>query len=95
LRKYAHTPHGVVELRSFFGEAAAGPEGSAIPLRALKAMVEKIIKDENRAKPLKDEQIALQLRTKGFEVSRRSVAKYREDLNIPPSHQRRLAGSKK
>ena len=87
--KYAHTPHGVYELRFFFSEAVQGPAGNSIPLLLLKRRVKRMIEQENPVKPLTDEHISLMLREQGVEVTRRTVAKYREDLNIPSTHRRR------
>lgn len=88
--KYAHTPQGVFELRYFFSEAVQGPSGSATPLLIVKRRVKKMIEDENAAHPLTDEQITARLQTEGIQVTRRTVAKYREDMKIPSTHQRRL-----
>jgi RNA polymerase sigma-54 factor len=87
--KYAHTPHGVFELRYCFSEAVQGPSGAETPLLILKRKVKKMIEEEDPAHPLTDEQIALRLRTEGIQVTRRTVAKYREDMKIPSTHHRR------
>jgi RNA polymerase sigma-54 factor len=87
--KYAHTPQGVFELRYFFSEAVQGPAGSELPLLVLKRKVKKMIEDEDPAHPLTDEQITHKLREEGINVTRRTVAKYREDMKIPSTHQRR------
>ncbi|MBI4875306.1 MAG: RNA polymerase factor sigma-54 [Acidobacteria bacterium] len=87
--KYAHTPQGVFELRYFFSEAVQGPSGSATPLLLLKRRVKKMIEEEDSAHPLTDEQITDRLQTEGIRVTRRTVAKYREDMKIPSTHQRR------
>jgi RNA polymerase sigma-54 factor len=88
--KYVHTPQGVFELRYFFSEAVQGPSGGATPLLLLKRMVKKMIEEEDRAKPLTDEQITAMLQRQGIDVTRRTVAKYREDMKIPSTHQRRV-----
>jgi RNA polymerase sigma-54 factor len=88
--KYVHTPQGVFELRFFFSEAVQGPSGSSTPLLVLKQKVKKIIDEEDPKKPLTDEQITARLQQEGFAVTRRTVAKYREDLKIPSTHQRRV-----
>src|SRR5437899_3655072 len=88
--KYAHTPQGVIELRSFFSESVNGPEGSGMSLPTLKRLVKKMIEEEDSAKPLTDDQIAKKLAEGGIQVTRRTVAKYREDLRIPSTHQRRV-----
>ena len=87
--KYAHTPQGVIELRFFFSEGANGPEGADTPLVVLKRMVRKLIEEEDARHPLTDDQLAAMLQSKGIQVTRRTVAKYREDLHIPSTHQRR------
>lgn len=87
--KYAHTPQGVIELRAFFSEGANGPEGADTPLVVLKRMVRKLIEDEDPRRPLTDDQLAIMLQARGIQVTRRTVAKYREDMNIPSTHQRR------
>jgi RNA polymerase sigma-54 factor len=87
--KYAHTPQGVYELRFFFSEAVQGPSGGATPLLLLKRKVKKMIEEEDPAHPLTDDQITARLNAEGIEVTRRTVAKYREDMKIPSTHQRR------
>ena len=88
--KYAHTPQGVFELRYFFSEAVQGPSGGAMPLLILKRKVKKMIEEENRTRPLTDDQITALLQGQGIDVTRRTVAKYREDMKIPSTHQRRM-----
>lgn len=88
--KYVHTAQGVYELRFFFSEGVNGPEGSGTPLMLLKRKVKKLIEEEDPSKPLTDDQIATLLQGQGIEVTRRTVAKYREDLRIPSTHQRRI-----
>src|SRR6202050_4996987 len=88
--KYAHTPQGVYELRYFFSEAVQGPSGGATPLLILKRRVKKMIEEEDSARPLTDEQITDRLQAEGIQVTRRTVAKYREDMRIPSTHQRRV-----
>ena len=88
--KYVHTPQGVFELRYFFSEAVQGPLGGGTPLLLLKRKVKKMIEEEDRSKPLTDEQITTKLQGEGINVTRRTVAKYREDMKIPSTHQRRV-----
>ena len=88
--KYAHTSQGVLELRSFFSEAVNGPEGGGMSLLTLKRLVKKMIDEEDSTKPLTDDQIAKKLEDAGIRVTRRTVAKYREDMRIPSTHQRRV-----
>jgi RNA polymerase sigma-54 factor len=87
--KFAHTPQGVFELRYFFSEAVQGTAGSDTPLLVVKRKVKKMIDDENSRQPLTDDQITARLRQEGIDVTRRTVAKYREDMKIPSTHQRR------
>jgi len=88
--KYAHTPQGVFELRYFFSESVNGPEGGGTSLLILKRRVKKLIEEEDSAHPLTDEQITKILQSQGIQVTRRTVAKYREDMKIPSTHQRRV-----
>jgi RNA polymerase sigma-54 factor len=87
--KYAHTPQGVIELRFFFSEGSNGPEGADTPLLVLKRKVRKLIEEEDARHPHTDDQLAAMLGAQGILLTRRTVAKYREDMNIPSTHQRR------
>ena len=87
--KYAHTPQGVLELRFFFSEGSNGPEGADTPLVVLKRKVRRLIEEEDAKKPLTDDQLAAMLQAQGIQLTRRTVAKYREEMNIPSTHQRR------
>jgi RNA polymerase sigma-54 factor len=88
--KYAHTPQGVFELRYFFSESVNGPQGGNTSLLILKRRVKKLIEEEDPNRPLTDEQITRILQSQGIQVTRRTVAKYREDMRIPSTHQRRV-----
>jgi len=88
--KYVHTPQGVYELRYFFSESVNGPEGGGTSLMILKRRVKKLIEEEDSRRPLTDEQITRILQSQGINVTRRTVAKYREDMKIPSTHQRRI-----
>ncbi|MGH9737656.1 MAG: RNA polymerase factor sigma-54 [Candidatus Acidiferrales bacterium] len=88
--KYVHTPSGVLELRSFFSESVNGPQGSEMSLLSLKRRVKQMIDEEDTAHPLTDEQITKKLSDEGIQVTRRTVAKYREDMRIPSTHRRRV-----
>ncbi len=88
--KYVHTPQGVFELRYFFSESVQGPEGGGTSLLILKRRVKKLIEEEDPSRPLTDEQITRVLQSQGIQVTRRTVAKYREDMKIPSTHQRRV-----
>jgi len=87
--KYAHTPQGVIELRFFFSEGSNGPEGADTPLLVLKRKVRKLIEEEDAHHPLTDDQLAAMLAAQGIRLTRRTVAKYREDMSIPSTHHRR------
>lgn len=87
--KYVHTQQGVYELRYFFSEGVNGPEGGDLPLPLLKRKVKKLIEDEDARKPLTDDALTAELQRQGILVTRRTVAKYREDMGIPSTHQRR------
>jgi RNA polymerase sigma-54 factor len=87
--KYVHTAQGVYELRFFFSEGVNGPEGGDLPLLLLKRKVKKLIEEEDPRRPWTDDALAAELQRQGIQVTRRSVAKYREDMQIPSTHQRR------
>jgi RNA polymerase sigma-54 factor len=88
--KFAHTAQGVFELRFFFSEAVNGPLGNGTSLLIVKRKVKKYIENEDPRSPLTDEKIAQMLKEEGISVTRRSITKYREDLRIPSTHQRRV-----
>lgn len=88
--KYVHTPRGVMELRSFFSESVNGPQGMEMSLLSLKRRVKQMIEAEDATHPLTDDQITKKLKDEGIDVTRRTVAKYREDLRIPSTHRRRV-----
>lgn len=87
--KYVHTQQGVYELRFFFSEGVNGPEGGDLPLPLLKRKVKKLIEEEDARKPLTDDALTAELLRQGIQVTRRTVAKYREEMGIPSTHQRR------
>ena len=88
-RKYAHTPQGVIELRRFFSEGMMNEEGEEVSTRILKLRIKKMIEDEDTKKPLTDDQIAKILSKEGVKLSRRTVAKYRDQMQIPGSRERK------
>ena len=90
--KYMHTPRGVFELRYFFSSHVEGADGSGTSSTAIRAKIKKLVKDEAAESPLSDGRIAEILSTEGIPVARRTVAKYREAMGIPPSNERRRAG---
>lgn len=88
-RKYAHTPQGVIELRRFFSEGMMNEDGEEVSTRILKLKIKKMIEEENTKKPLTDDQIAKILSKEGVKLSRRTVAKYRDQMQIPGSRERK------
>lgn len=88
-RKYAHTPQGVIELRRFFSEGMMNEEGEEVSTRILKLKIKKMIEEEDTKKPLTDDQIAKILGKEGVKLSRRTIAKYRDQMNIPGSRERK------
>jgi RNA polymerase sigma-54 factor len=88
-QKYMMTPRGLYEFKYFFGSSLATEEGGATSSTAIRALIKQFIEAETHAKPLSDNTIAELLGKQGFVVARRTVAKYRELLNIPPANQRK------
>ncbi len=88
-QKYIHTPRGLLELKYFFSSHVGTSSGGECSSTAIRAMIKKIIQEENPAKPLSDNAIAAQLQREGIDVARRTVAKYRELLNIASSSERK------
>lgn len=89
-QKYMMTPRGLFEFKYFFGSSLATEEGGATSSTAMKALIKQFIEAENPARPLSDNAIAAHLGKQGFVVARRTVAKYRELMNIPPANQRKF-----
>lgn len=87
--KYMHTPRGLFELKYFFSSHVATVEGGQCSATAIQAMIRRMIRDEAPNKPLSDSRIAKLLLDDGIQVARRTVAKYREAMELPPSHERR------
>ena len=87
--KYMHTPRGVYEFRFFFSSQVPGDDGTGISSTAIRAKIRKLIAQEPPDRPISDHQIAGMLSGDGIQVARRTVAKYREALGIPPSSERR------
>jgi RNA polymerase sigma-54 factor len=88
-RKYMHTPRGVFELKYFFSSHVSTEFGGACSSTAIRALIKKLISSENLQKPLSDSKIANLLDDQGIPVARRTVAKYREAMSIPPSNERK------
>ncbi|MGI8469398.1 MAG: RNA polymerase factor sigma-54 [Pyrinomonadaceae bacterium] len=91
-RKYAHTPQGVIELRKFFSEGMLNEDGEEVSTRIIKLRIKKMIEDEDTRKPITDDQIAKILSKEGIKLSRRTVAKYRDQMQIPGSRERKTVG---
>jgi len=87
--KYLHTPRGIFELKYFFSSHVGTADDGMYSATAIRAMLKKLIQGENPAKPLSDSKLAKTLDEKGIKVARRTIAKYREAMNIPPSNERK------
>ncbi|EIU2396905.1 RNA polymerase factor sigma-54 [Escherichia coli] len=88
-QKYLHSPRGIFELKYFFSSHVNTEGGGEASSTAIRALVKKLIAAENPAKPLSDSKLTSLLSEQGIMVARRTVAKYRESLSIPPSNQRK------
>ena len=88
-QKYMHTPRGIFELKYFFSSHVSTDSGGECSSTAIRALIKKLIAAENARKPLSDNKIAQLLADQGINVARRTIAKYRESLNIPPSNERK------
>ena len=88
-QKYMHTPTGVFELKYFFSSHVTTHAGDAVSSIAIRAQIKKLVVEENPRKPLSDSKIATMLADQNIDVARRTIAKYREALMIPPSNERK------
>ena len=88
-QKYMHTPQGIFELKYFFSSHVATESGGECSSTAIRAIIKKLIAAENPRKPLSDSKITNLLEEQGIKVARRTIAKYRESMNIPPSNERK------
>jgi RNA polymerase sigma-54 factor len=88
-QKYMHTPKGIFELKYFFSSHVNTASGGECSSTAIRAMIKKLVADEPAKKPLSDNKLAAILADQGIQVARRTVAKYREAMNIPPSNERK------
>jgi len=93
--KYVETPQGLFELKYFFHSGIASGDGEMVSSVSVKKMIQDILAAEDAAKPQSDQEVAQALQKRGLTIARRTVAKYREELGILPSHQRRLAPRKR
>lgn len=88
-QKYMHTPRGIFELKYFFSSHVSTDSGENCSSTAIRAFIKKLVAEEPSSKPLSDSKIAQLLSEQGIKVARRTIAKYRESLHIPPSNQRK------
>lgn len=88
-QKYMHTPKGIFELKYFFSSHVSTTGGGECSSTAIRAIIKKLVAAENVKKPLSDSKITELLEEKGINVARRTIAKYRESLSIPPSNERK------
>ncbi|MCH7696647.1 MAG: RNA polymerase factor sigma-54, partial [Proteobacteria bacterium] len=88
-RKYMHTPRGIFELKYFFSSHVSTDFGGACSSTAIRALIKKLVAAEQPQKPLSDSKIASILAEQGIRVARRTIAKYRESMTIPPSNERK------
>lgn len=91
-RKYLHTPRGTFEFKHFFSSSLATTDGGTASSTAIQAMIRRLIDAENPRQPLSDARLADELKAAGITVARRTVAKYREAMNIPSSNERQRIG---
>ncbi|AXT18874.1 RNA polymerase sigma-54 factor [Flavobacteriaceae bacterium AU392] len=87
--KYVDTPYGTKLIKEFFSESMKNDQGEDVSTREIKKILETVIEDENKKKPLTDEKLASLLKEKGYPIARRTVAKYREQLDIPVARLRK------
>ena len=88
-QKYMHTPRGIFELKYFFSSHVSTASGGECSSTAIRALIKKLVAAENPRKPLSDSKITLLLEEQGIKVARRTIAKYRDTLFIPPSNERK------
>jgi len=89
--KYAHTPQGVIELRKFFTVGVESTDGENLSIVHVKERIKRIIGNENSSRPLSDQKIARILNQEGIQITRRTVAKYRDQMHVPGSRERKSA----
>ena len=90
--KYMHTPRGVFEFKYFFSSHVSTVSGDDFSATAIRARIKTLVENEPPQKPLSDSKISQILKDEGINVARRTIAKYRESINIPPSNERRRLG---
>ena len=87
--KYVNTPYGTKLIKEFFSESMTNDQGEEVSTREIKSILETIISEEDKKKPLTDEKLALLLKEKGYPIARRTIAKYREQLDLPVARLRK------
>jgi RNA polymerase sigma-54 factor len=87
--KYIQTPYGTFLLKEFFSESLSTQDGEEVSTREVKKILQDLIGDEDKRNPLSDQELAEHLREKGYNIARRTVAKYREQLNLPVARLRK------
>jgi len=87
--KYVDTPYGTKLIKEFFSESMTNDQGEEVSTREIKSILHTIISEENKKKPLTDEKLAFLLKEKGYPIARRTVAKYREQLDLPVARLRK------
>ena len=87
--KYADTPHGIIYLKNLFSDSLTNDEGEEVSTKEIKNHLQEIIDKENKKKPLTDDALVTALKEKGYNIARRTIAKYREQLNIPVARLRK------
>ena len=87
--KYADTPYGTKLIKDFFSESVKNVEGEDVSTREIKKILETVVVEEDKRKPLTDDKLAGILKDKGYPIARRTVAKYREQLAIPVARLRK------
>jgi RNA polymerase sigma-54 factor len=87
--KYVDTPYGTKLIKEFFSESMKNDQGEDVSTREIKKILETVIEEENKKKPLTDEKLAKHLKERGYPIARRTVAKYREQLDIPVARLRK------
>jgi RNA polymerase sigma-54 factor len=87
--KYVSTPYGTKLIKEFFSESMKNDQGEEVSTKEIKKILETVISEEDKRKPLTDEKLAILLKEKGYPIARRTVAKYREQLELPVARLRK------
>lgn len=87
--KYVDTPYGTFLIKEFFSESMKNDKGEDVSTREIKKILQNVIKNEDKSKPLADAKLAQLLKEKGYPIARRTIAKYREQLDIPVARLRK------